>query len=104
MIILTNLYLCLVCHAIGDYVLQSDYLATTKGKNLWHLIMHALLYTVPFAAVFGIDWKVLMLFVSHGVIDYFKSSWNAIDYLMDQILHFLVVFWIYFMPVVWRLL
>ena len=57
----------IVLHAIGDYVLQSDWMATEKTKRSIPALAHAVVYTfaVPFAArtlVFTVAW------VSLGVI------------------------------------
>ena len=81
------LYQLLVCHFIGDYVLQNDFLAKTKGENWWHLIAHCFLYTVPFALVFGIEWWLIILLASHMIIDALKARWKKMSYLDDQIFH-----------------
>lgn len=31
------------CHLIGDYVLQCDFIAKTKGENRYHMLVHCLL-------------------------------------------------------------
>lgn len=41
------------CHLIGDYVLQSNYLAMNKGKNWYEMFVHCFLYCIPFYFVFG---------------------------------------------------
>jgi hypothetical protein len=38
----------LVCHAIGDYVLQSDWMATEKIKRSFAAAIHATAYSLPF--------------------------------------------------------
>ena len=86
-----HLYTLLILHALGDYVFQSDFLAQTKGTNWWHLIIHSLLYTVPFYLYFGYDHRVITLLVSHVVIDALKARYNAIDYISDQCLHLWVL-------------
>jgi hypothetical protein len=75
---------------LGDYVMQTDFLARTKGESWWHLLAHCVTYTVPFAVVFGVDWRVAWLLLTHIVIDALKARWKVIDYLMDQSLHLLV--------------
>ena len=88
--IIKTLYLIFACHFIGDYVLQTDFLAKTKGQNWWHLIAHCVLYTVPFAIVFGIDWELAVILGSHLIIDPLKARWNVINYAEDQCLHLLI--------------
>jgi len=38
----------LVAHAIGDYILQSEWMASNKARQSLAAAVHALLYTVPF--------------------------------------------------------
>ena len=76
---------------MGDYVLQTDFLAKTKGENWWHLIAHCFLYTAPFALVFGIEWWLIVLLVSHIIIDALKARWKKLSYLNDQIFHLFVL-------------
>ena len=80
----------IMCHMIGDYVLQCDFIAQTKGKNWYHLFVHCILYCVPFAILFGIDYKLGIIFISHLIIDAFKARYNKITYTQDQVLHYLV--------------
>lgn len=86
-----NCLLLVMCHCIGDYVLQNDFLAKTKGTNLYHLFVHCVLYLVPFAIVFGVDWKLGVLFISHFIIDILKAKYQKIIYVTDQVLHYLIL-------------
>ena len=56
--ILEKILLLVFCHLIGDYVLQIDFIAKTKGINFYHLLVHCLLYIVPFYIVFGMGWQL----------------------------------------------
>jgi hypothetical protein len=77
------------CHLVGDYVFQSDFIATTKGKNWYHLFVHCVLYCLPFYIAFGINWQLLFIFVTHLIIDPLKARYNKINYVTDQVLHYL---------------
>ena len=79
---------------MGDYVLQTDFLAKTKGDNVWHLFAHSVLYSLPFMIAFGFDWKVPLIIGTHIIIDALKSRYKVINYVTDQVLH-LIVFVIY---------
>jgi hypothetical protein len=46
------------------------------------------LYVAPFAGVFGIDWRIWPLLLSHIIIDELKVR-GKIDYKSDQSLHLL---------------
>ena len=85
---MTTIIKLVLCHLIGDYVLQCDFIAQTKGKNWYHLFVHCALYVVPFYLVFGLDWKIGFLFVSHFITDALKARYNEINYVFDQIAHY----------------
>ena len=85
---LENIFLIIMCHLIGDYVLQSDFIAKTKGENWYHLFVHCALYVLPFYLCFGFDWQLAFIFVTHIIIDAAKARWKAINYMEDQFLHY----------------
>ena len=80
----------MMCHAIGDYVLQSDFIATTKGQNWYHLFIHSILYTIPFYIYFHFSWKIMVTIISHIIIDALKARYNKINYIEDQIFHYFI--------------
>lgn len=79
------------CHLIGDYVLQTDFIAKTKGTNWYHLIVHCMLYCLPFFVIYGLTWQLLFIFITHMVIDPIKARYNKINYITDQLLHYIVM-------------
>lgn len=83
------------CHLVGDYVLQLDIIANTKGKNWYHLFVHCMLYILPFRIVYGADWRLIVLFVTHIIIDAFKARYKKITYTQDQIAHYIIAFLLY---------
>lgn len=89
---MNNVIHLILCHLVGDYVLQCDFIAKTKGSNLYHLFVHCALYCLPFVLLYGIDWKIGVLFASHIIIDVLKARFNKISYIIDQILHYIVLF------------
>jgi len=80
-------YVILACHFVGDYVLQIDFIAKTKGENWWHLFVHCVLYSLPFAYVFSMDWKIIFIIVTHFIVDASKARYDKISYGCDQVLH-----------------
>ncbi len=79
----------LFCHFVGDYVLQSDFLARTKGTNWWHLLAHSTLYILPFYACFGASAILFMTWIIHFVTDACKARYKMIGYVVDQVIHLL---------------
>jgi len=92
---MTALVTVIFCHLLGDYPLQQDRIADTKGSNWYHLFVHCALYCIPFAISFGIDIRLLILFVTHFLVDMLKARCKAISYGVDQTLHYLVALVLY---------
>ena len=80
----------IMCHLIGDYVLQADFIAKTKGSNWYHLFVHCGLYVVPFYVCFDFVWQLAAIFIAHLIIDPLKARFGKITYTQDQLLHYLV--------------
>lgn len=89
--LLKTLMVLVFCHLVGDYVLQSNFLATTKGENWYHLFVHCALYCLPFVIVFSITWQLAYIFVIHVVTDTLKARYHKIGYVTDQIVHYVAM-------------
>lgn len=85
------LFRLIVCHLLGDYPLQIDYIAKTKGENWYHLLVHCFLYALPFYWLFGWNWQLLVVLISHVIIDALKARYKKINYITDQLLHYAVL-------------
>ena len=79
----------IMCHLVGDYVLQIDFIAKSKGSNFYHLLVHCVLYCLPFYIAFGLVWQLIPLLVLHIIIDLLKAKYKLIPYWLDQLLHYL---------------
>ena len=77
-----------MCHIVGDYLFQTDYMAMEKGKDWYILFVHCVCYCVPFAIVFGIDYRLMLIFISHIVADALKARWHMIGLVEDQLFHY----------------
>lgn len=85
-----------LCHLLGDYVLQSDFIARTKGVNWYHLFVHCVLYCLPFYVVFGFKWQLMIIFLTHIFIDSSKARYKVINYTTDQVVHYIITL-VYFL-------
>jgi hypothetical protein len=64
----------LVAHAVGDYVLQSDWMAQQKVKSHIPALVHAIFYTLPFLFL-SRSWKALLfILVTHFIIDRWRLA------------------------------
>jgi hypothetical protein len=73
----------------SDYVTQIDYIAHSKGNNWYHLFVHCGLYTLPFYVAFGLSWHLAVIFAVHFIVDMLKARYEKINYLTDQVFHYL---------------
>lgn len=85
-----TLFKIIISHLLGDYVLQNDFIAQSKGKNIYHLLVHCFLYIVPFYFFFGFDYRLAIILISHIIVDLLKAKYKKINYITDQVLHYLV--------------
>lgn len=64
----------LVCHVIGDYVLQSDWMASEKTKKSLAALAHVLTYFLPFLFL-TTSWKALLFIAgTHYIIDRWRLA------------------------------
>lgn len=86
----------LVAHAVTDYALQSEHMATVKNRHsqrvvvfqIWYhwMTAHALINAGAVLVITGNYWCALAEFVLHWVIDFAKcDKWIGAQ--MDQWLH-----------------
>ncbi len=64
----------LVLHAVGDYILQSDYMASAKTKRWTPAIVHAVVYTLPFLLLTQSWLALLVMCSSHAIIDHLRLA------------------------------
>lgn len=76
---ITALVILIGAHFVGDYALQTDYLANNKGKSLWILTAHSAIWSFCITLTAGLlgfsptlFGMVVILFVPHFVIDKMK--------------------------------
>ena len=104
----------LVLHWIGDFVLQNDWMAVNKSKQIYPLFNHCLVYSlvmtllfVPFVHdIINLMCICCVFFITHVLIDYLTSKlnswlwqremrhWFFVSIGFDQILHYLVIIFI----------
>ncbi len=98
----------LVGHFIGDFILQTRWMADNKAKEILPLLAHAAIYTAVIALLAliagGLSWRGIgLIFVCHVILDQraFIDFWAAkvngntnIDWLkvvLDQSWHILML-------------
>lgn len=61
----------LVAHAVGDYIIQSDWMANNKRKSSFAAAVHAITYTLPFLLITHRIDPLVAICVSHFFVDRF---------------------------------
>jgi hypothetical protein len=64
----------LVAHAVGDYILQSDWMANEKTRKTLAALAHAMTYTLPFALITHSPAALASICASHFVIDRWRLA------------------------------
>lgn len=64
----------LVAHAVGDYIIQSHWMATEKTKQHTAAAIHAVTYTLPFLLVTQSAAAIAMICGSHFLIDRYRLA------------------------------
>lgn len=89
----------LFLHWVVDFLMQTDYMALNKSKDIKVLLMHCAVYATPFIWFGGMRY-VLFLFVTHFLIDFYTSRitsylwkkekryWFFVTIGFDQFLHY----------------
>lgn len=94
----------LYAHMLGDYFLQTDYLAIKKSKDNYILLAHCVLYGLGVALVFGVfgitinTFELALISAIHYPIDYLKARGitpklmgNKNALILDQIIHYITL-------------
>lgn len=64
----------LVAHAVGDYVLQSDWMAQDKTKSPYVALIHALVYSLPFNLLTQSPAALAVIISTHAIIDHYRLA------------------------------
>lgn len=68
----------LLAHMLGDYVIQSDWMATQKTSRWWPAIAHAGTYGLPYLAVTRHPAALLVIVGTHAVIDRYRLARHVV--------------------------
>lgn len=74
----------ILAHLVGDYILQTDYMAQEKTRRWTPAILHGITYTLPFLFITQSPVALLIICVTHIIIDRFRLA-KYLVYLKNQI-------------------
>ena len=65
----------LILHLFGDYISQTDTMASKKLTDIRYALLHAFIYSVPFALFMDISLAAfLTIFLTHAIIDRYRLA------------------------------
>jgi len=64
----------IVAHLVGDYLLQSHWMATEKTRNSVAAAVHAVTYTLPFAFITWSPVALALICVTHFIVDRWRLA------------------------------
>lgn len=64
----------LIAHAIGDYIIQSDYMAQQKTSKNLPAFLHAFTYTIPFLFLTQNPLALAFIMITHFIIDRWRLA------------------------------
>lgn len=67
-----------LAHLVGDYLLQSHWMATCKTQRWWPAVAHGLTYTLPYLLVTRSPWALLVICATHIVIDRYRLARHVV--------------------------
>lgn len=68
----------LLAHLVGDYLIQSHWMATEKTKRWWPAIAHGVTYGLPFLLVTQSPAALAVIVVTHIVIDRYRLARHVV--------------------------
>lgn len=70
----TALFIGLLLHFVGDYLLQNDWMAQGKTKDWFPCFVHCLFYALPFSLILWQSPFLWLVFGSHYLIDRYRLA------------------------------
>ncbi|MFV8301276.1 hypothetical protein A5668_09115 [Mycolicibacterium fortuitum] len=67
-----------LAHMVGDYLIQSDWMAQEKTRRWWPAIAHAATYGLPFLLVTQSPLALLVIVGTHAVIDRYRLARHVV--------------------------
>ncbi|KAB7761188.1 DUF3307 domain-containing protein [Mycolicibacterium mucogenicum] len=78
MSVATAIALAGLAHMVGDYLIQSDWMAQEKTKHWWPAVTHGVTYGLPFLFVTQSAAALAVIVGTHIVIDRFRLARHVV--------------------------
>ena len=82
----------ILAHLVGDYLLQTHWMATEKTSRWWPAIAHGITYTIPYMFVTQSPLALLVISGTHIVIDRYRLARHLVWLMIvsDNTIHLLI--------------
>lgn len=64
----------LLAHLVGDYLIQSDWMANEKTKRWWPAVAHGITYMIPYALITQSPIALAVIAGTHILIDHYRLA------------------------------
>lgn len=64
----------ILAHMVGDYLIQTDWMATEKTQRWWPAIAHGVTYTLPFLFITQSPLALVIIGGTHILIDHWRLA------------------------------
>lgn len=64
----------ILAHMVGDYLIQSHWMASEKTKRWWPAVVHAATYGLPFLLITRSPLALLVIVGTHAIIDRYRLA------------------------------
>ena len=68
----------LLAHMVGDYLLQSHWMATQKTSRWWPAVAHGVTYTLPYLILTRSPLALVVIASTHIVIDRYRLARHVV--------------------------
>lgn len=94
MIFLTKFFWLIVTHFVGDYAIQTEFIAKNKGNDWYIMLVHSIIWAgcvcvgLQYLGLYSL-WKVLFLILGHALMDFLKTRMPTKKWMIfpDQCFH-----------------
>ena len=63
----------ILLHLTGDYITQTQWMASKKTSSSWVALVHSFVYAIPFLLIGSIE-AVSIIFITHFFVDRFRLA------------------------------
>ena len=68
------LFISILLHFVGDYLLQNNWMANEKIKSFLPALIHATIYSLPFFILTNFSPLILIILITHFFIDRYRLA------------------------------